>query len=205
MAYDPFGDGKTAIRAAAGIFYGSVSGNEWNQPANAQPFAIRQTFSSITSLTNVYGNAGSFPTGDPFPYTYSPTSPRFLPAAAVEAIDPKYRWPVSYQFNVAVEQQLPAGIVLQTAYVGNLVRHVPTAPDANNPVYAPGASTSQASVNARRPYFGANNANGATLGQVILIESGQTHLPDQWVLYVEPLALELECKRNRSGSYRTRL
>jgi hypothetical protein len=174
MAYDPFGDGKTAIRGAAGIFYGSVSGNEWNQPANAQPFAIRQTFSSITSLTNVYGNAGSFPTGDPFPYTYSPTSPRFLPAAAVEAIDPKYRWPVSYQFNMTVEQQLPAGIVLQTAYVGNLIRHVPTAPDANNPVYAPGASTSQASVNARRPYFGAGNANGATLGQVILIESGQT-------------------------------
>ena len=80
----------------------------------------------------------------------------------------------SYQFNVAVEQQLPEKIVLQTAYVGNLVRHVPTAPDANNPVYAPGASTSQTSINARRPYFGANNPNGTTLGQVILIESGQT-------------------------------
>jgi hypothetical protein len=41
-------------------------------------------------------------------------------------------------------------------------------------VWAPGASTSQASINARRPYFGANNANGSTLGQVVLIESGQT-------------------------------
>jgi hypothetical protein len=174
MAWDPFGDGKTAIRAAAGIFYGSVSGNEWNQPANAQPFAIRQTFNSITSLSNVYGSKASFPTGDPFPYVYSPTSPRFLPGAAVEAIDPNYKWPASYQFNVAVEQQLPAKIVLQTAYVGNFVRHVPTAPDANNPLYAPGASTSQTSINARRPYFGATNPNGSTLGQVILIESGQT-------------------------------
>ena len=174
MAWDPFGNGKTAVRAAAGIFYGSVSGNEWNQPANAQPFAIRQTFQSITSLSNVYGNTASFPTGDPFPYVYSPTSPRFLPGAAVEAIDPNYKWPASYQFNVAVEQQLPAGIVLQTAYVGNLIRHVPTAPDANNPLYAAGASTSQTSINARRPYFGATNPNGATLGQVILIESGQT-------------------------------
>jgi outer membrane receptor protein involved in Fe transport len=174
MAWDPFGDGKTAIRAAAGIFYGSVSGNEWNQPANAQPFAIRQTFNSITSLSNVYGSKASFPTGDPFPYVYSPASPRFLPGAAVEAIDPNYKWPASYQFNVAVEQQLPAKIVLQTAYVGNFVRHVPTAPDANNPLYAPGASTSQTSINARRPYFGATNPNGSTLGQVILIESGQT-------------------------------
>jgi Carboxypeptidase regulatory-like domain len=168
MALDPFGDGKTAVRAAAGIFYGSVSGNEWNQPANAQPFAVRQTFSSITSFSNVYANPVSFPNGDPFPYTYNPASPRFLPAASVEAINPKYVWPVSYQFNVAVEQQLPLGISMQTAYVGNLVRHVPFAPDANNPVYAPGATTSQASINARRPY------DPGVLGQVIYIDSSQT-------------------------------
>jgi hypothetical protein len=174
FALDPFGDGKTAIHAGAGIFYGSVSGNEWNQPANAQPFAVRQTFNSITSFTNVYGNPASFPNGDPFPYIYSPSNPRFLPAASVEAIDPKYKWPSSYQFNAAVEQQLPLGVNLQVAYVGNFVRHVPLAPDANNPVYAPLASTSQTSINARRPYFGANNANGATLGQVIYIQSGQT-------------------------------
>jgi Carboxypeptidase regulatory-like domain len=174
LVFDPFGDGKTAIRAGAGIFYGSTSANEWNQPANAQPFAIRQTFNSITSMTNVYGNRGSFPNGDPFPYTYNPQSPRFLPGAAVEAIDPNYKWPVSYQVNAAVEQQFPGGISMQTAYVGNFVRHVPIGIDGNNPVYAPGASTSQVSINARRPYFGANNANGATLGQVILITSGQT-------------------------------
>ncbi len=138
------------------------------QPANAQPFAVRQTFNSITSFSNVYGNPASFPNGDPFPYIYNPTSPRFLPAASVEAINPKYQWPVSYQFNVAVEQQLPLGISLQTAYVGNLVRHVPFAPDANNPVYAPGASASQASINARRPY------DPGVLGQVIYIDSSQS-------------------------------
>jgi hypothetical protein len=168
FALDPFGDGKTAVRAAAGIFYGSVSGNEWNQPANAQPFAIRQTFNSITSLTDVYSNPVSFPNGNPFPYYYNPQSPRFLPAASVESIDPTYKWPSSYQFNAAVEQQLPLGISLQTAYVGNFVRHVPLAPDANNPVWAPGATTSQASINARRPY------DPGVLGQVIDIESGQT-------------------------------
>jgi hypothetical protein len=167
--YDPFGTGKTAIRAGAGMFFGSVSGNEWNQPGNAQPFAIRQTFQSITSFTNIYSNPASFPTGDPFPYTYNPASPRFLPAAAVEAIDPKYKWPVAYQLNAAVEQQMPWGISLQTAYVGNFVRHVPDGIDGNNPVYAPGATSTQTSITARRPY----NDNGA-LGQVILITSGQT-------------------------------
>jgi hypothetical protein len=174
VVYDPFGDGKTAIRAGGGVFYGSTSANEWNQPANAQPFAIRQTFNSITSMTNVYGNKASFPNGDPFPYTYNAQSPRFLPAASVEAIDPNYKWPVSYQFNLAIERQLPGGISLQTAYVGNLIRHVPIAIDGNDPVWAPGASTSQTSINNRRPYFGATNTNGATLGQVFLITSGQT-------------------------------
>ena len=150
------------------------------------------------------------------------TSPRWIqPGAGVEAIDPNYKWTSSYQFNVAVEQQLPAKIVLQTAYVGNLVRHVPTAPDANNPIFAAGAGTSQTSINARRPYFGANNANGTTLGQVILIESGQTanfhslqvsvHRPlgnnflINGFLCVESLDLELECERDRSGSYSTEL
>jgi hypothetical protein len=120
-------------------------------------------------LSNVYGNAASFPNGNPFPYTYSPQKPRFLPAAAVEAIDPNYKWPLSYQFNAAVEQQLPMGLSLQTAYVGNFVRHVPFGIDGNNPVYANGATTAQSSITPRRPY----NDNGA-LGQVILIQSGQT-------------------------------
>lgn len=169
LVFDPFGNGKTAIRAGAGMFFGSVSGNEWNQPANAQPFAVRQTFQSITSFTNIYSNPASFPTGDPFPYTYNPSAPRFLPAAAVEAIDPKYKWPVAYQTNAAVEQQMPYGISLQVAYVGNYVRHVADGIDANNPVYAAGATSTQTSITARRPY----NDAGA-LGQVILITSGQT-------------------------------
>jgi Carboxypeptidase regulatory-like domain len=168
LVFDPFGNGRTAVRAGAGMFYGSVSANEWNQPANAQPFAVRQTFNSIKSFSNVYGDPASFPNGDPFPYTYNSKSPRFLPAAAVEAIDPNYKWPVSYQLNAAVEQQLPMGLSLQTAYVGNFVRHVPFGIDGNDPVYAAGATTSQTSINSRRPY------DPGVLGQVILIQSGQT-------------------------------
>jgi len=169
LVWDPFGDGKTALRAGAGVFYGSVSGNEWNQPANAQPFAVRQTFNSITSLSNVYGNPASFPNGDPFPYTYDPANPRFLPAAAIETIAHDYQWPYAYQLNAAVQRQLPGDISLTTAYVGNLSHNLPIMIDINNPVYAPGATTSQSSITARRPY----NDNGR-LGQVIYGESNQT-------------------------------
>jgi hypothetical protein len=168
IAWDPFGDGKTAIRAGAGIFYGSVSANEWNQPANAQPFAIRQTFNSITSFSNVYGNPASFPKGDPFPYTYSPASPRFLPAASIETIAENYQWPLVYQMNAAVQRQLPKNVSLTVAYVGTLSHHLPFMLDKNYAPYAPGASTSQASINGRRPY------DPGVLGQVTYGESNET-------------------------------
>lgn len=48
LAWDPFGDGKTSIRAGAGVFYGSVSGNEWNTVTNFEPSAIRYTLTNVT-------------------------------------------------------------------------------------------------------------------------------------------------------------
>jgi len=48
LAWDPRGDGKTSIRAGAGVFYGSLSGNEWNTVTNFEPSAIRYSFTNVT-------------------------------------------------------------------------------------------------------------------------------------------------------------
>lgn len=177
IAWDPFGDGKTAIRAGAGLFYGSVAGNEWNQPGNAQPFAVRQTFPNINSFTNIYaptlsnGAASSFPTGDVFPYTYNPSSPRFLSAAGIETIAQGYQWPLVYQFNAAVQRQLPHNVSTTVAYVGTLTRHMPYFEDANYAPYQVGATSSN--VNSRRPYDN-NPALGPTLSSITYLESRET-------------------------------
>jgi hypothetical protein len=174
FAWDPFGDGKTAIRAGAGLFYGATSGNEWNQPGNAQPYAIRQTFNSVGPLTHPYLGA-SFGGVDPFPYNYNPKSPKFLQPASIESIGPKVQWPYIYQFNLAVQRQLPGQLSVTAAFVGTLSRDLPTMIDDNYAPYSTAfgtPSTSQASIQARRPYD--PGVGVGSLGQNIFLISNQT-------------------------------
>jgi hypothetical protein len=66
IAWDPFGDRKTAIRAAFGAFTGSLSGNQANSSSDNQPFAVRQQFNNPATLADPYA---LLPGGvSPFPY-----------------------------------------------------------------------------------------------------------------------------------------
>ena len=95
------------------------------------------------------GTPSQFPTGDVFPYTYNPSSPKFLQPASIESIGPKVQWPYIYQFNFAVQRQLPGKVAVTGAYVGTLSRDVPTMIDDNYAPYAVGATSSNTQT--RRP------------------------------------------------------
>jgi hypothetical protein len=63
LAWDPKGDGKTSVRAGAGVFYGSVSGNEWNTVTNFEPSAVRYTFTNATQQVTTASGATAVPKG----------------------------------------------------------------------------------------------------------------------------------------------
>ena len=201
FAWDPFGDGKTSIRAGAGIFFGNVAGNQWNQPGNAIPFALRPQSGEgpLSSITNIYSTPGDFPSTAPggglFPYTYTPAKPTFIegPGGATEAISTNFKYPYVYQFNLSVQRQLPGRVTMTAAYVSALSHHLSTFLDANYAPYSTSINgttvvpgTSANSIAARRqfdpcPIAGCptgsaaiNNGNGLLGAQIIDLLSDLT-------------------------------
>jgi len=166
LAWDPFGDGKTSVRAAFGVFYGSLSGNNWNQPSNFEPFATRLTFTNTGAgkfgtggrLANPYrGLAG----GDPFPYQGA-----YTPGGGILGIDTGFQWPYTYQMNFTVQRQVTSDLSVSVGYVGSLAHNLPFAQDVNYPLITTTPVASTGNVLQRRPNQG--------FGQVLLVQSNQT-------------------------------
>lgn len=161
FAWDPFGDGKTSVRAAAGLFWGSISGNEWNTMTNFQPFATRLSFANISaavnpqgvplgaSLSNPYNN---YPGGTPFPYRGT-----FTTGGGLFAVAQDFQWPRTVQTNVSIQREILRDLVVGVAYVGTRSSSLPFGRDVNYPVITPTATTAGANVLSRRPnpLFGA--------------------------------------------------
>jgi hypothetical protein len=170
LAWDPFGDGNTSIRAGAGVFYGSVSGNQWNTTGNFEPFAIRLGFANTSTKTSPAGVPlgatlsnpyNAYPGGDPFPYKGT-----FVPGGSIFGASTNYQWPYTYQLNFSVQRQLTRDLSIMGAYVGTLAHDLQFAQDVNYPVLTPTATSNGANVLSRRP----NQA----FGQVLLMQSNQT-------------------------------
>jgi hypothetical protein len=198
FALDAFGDGKTVVHGAAGLFFGTISGNMWELPQNFQPFSVRFTnaFTHVLSMQKLYStdpadfpdpaNPASSVGVSPFPYYYSKTNPRYVAPSALTFLQQGFRWPYNYQLNFGIQQQLSKDLALSINYVGTLNRKLPFVIDENAPVFntASPASNTTSNFNCRRPYlaqpFGAGTACPGTLvpGQKYLssasvIESGQ--------------------------------
>ena len=190
FAFDPHENGRTVFHGGAGLFFDTISGNEWMLSQNFQPFAVRETnaFTHVVSLQHIYSTDCQDFAGcvSPFPYLYDKAHPRYVSPAQLVFVQKGMRWPYNIQANFGMEHQITHDLAVSINYVGTFNRKLPLYIDKNAPIFnvnTPSINTT-GNVNCRRPYdalpFGAGNkcANPAPgskyMSNGYVIEDGQT-------------------------------
>lgn len=133
VVWDPFGKGRTTVRAAWGIFYDALAGQGdfFQNGVLAPPFTPLVEVNAPTpiSLSNpldsVGGNSGS----------------RFPPGLTIIGWAEDFKTPYAHHFNLTVQHQIGDHIGAEIGYVGSRGRNLPIFMEVNPAVYTPGATT----------------------------------------------------------------
>ena len=147
FALDVFGDGKTSFRGGVGQFYDTrLPGVFDNIFANTVPFvaSVSQSFATTaTSKPAIFTDPyASVPGGNIFPAPQPPpanyfTTTNYQNAGYSTFNATTFHVPVTYSFNLAVQQQIMKTLSSQLAYVGSLGHHQINPTDIN-PVWNQG-------------------------------------------------------------------
>jgi hypothetical protein len=157
VAFDPFSNHKTSIRAGFGLFHDQVA---------------PRTYASASYLSFPYASADfeSFAQNIGFPNPFPGVVPGGPTAAISEFAGVNYLTgssPYVMQYNLTIQRQITPGTVLSVGYIGSEGRHLFTEVDLNAPMCATSAANEAAGIfttgcqDPASTYF----ANGATFAQ----------------------------------------
>jgi hypothetical protein len=167
VAYDVFGDGRTSLRAAYGVFFLAQYGDGIR---SSQPYGVAITSYNTPSLVDPWNTASGGV--DPFPYVLNPTNPTFIKPLTVIHFAPNAATPYVQQMNLTAQQQLSKTLSVQLSYVGSRSRKQQINYDENAPIFVAGttngvANSTTSNVNQRRPYNGANSTTVVPSSSVV--------------------------------------
>ena len=162
FAWNPFGNSRTVIRSAYGIFYDELL-NGVGMPFRATSSALPQTVvRTLTGYTKInYAN--------PLGTVSNPFTPgQFALPVSTFTIDQNMRPPYAQDWNFTIDQSLGKQN-LSVGYIGSKGTRMPRLVEANPAIYQPGATF--ANSPRRRIYSGCTLTTGAcTLGTAGLVE-----------------------------------
>jgi hypothetical protein len=137
LGWDVSGDGKTSVRAAAGIFYDRPSSIYFRNLTTVPPWSIRTQLAGV-SLTDPWAG---YPGGDPGFIPFGGAAPKNTPwqiNTIVTALD--YDTPNMRvgQYNLSVQHQFGTDWIVSASYIGNATRHLWGTQPLNPVSYVPG-------------------------------------------------------------------
>ena len=106
FSYDPFGKGKTAIRAGVGVYFDQPVTNMVSLLSNNPPFSFAVNFTSNIDLAAPFNQPGGGPA-----------------LVAAQATDPNFKSARLVSYNLNIQQEV-SGMTVQIAYAGSQGRHL---------------------------------------------------------------------------------
>jgi len=152
LAYDPFGNGKWAIRAGYGLFYDRTLNGIWEQNAFDDPPLVQTTTvtNNGTSSLDLFDNyqVGSAPP--------APLGPSGLVTTGAGGVgqSPTFKVPSYQDYNLSVQHEILPNTVAEVAYVGTKGTHLLGDIDFNQPTVATRLANPGVGINAIAPFLG---------------------------------------------------
>ena len=172
FAWDPFGDGKTAVRGGGGIAFDFMRMDVNVNTSTDAPF--RQTIiTPPVSLDNPYA---TIPGGNPFPYFFDskkPSYPQLPQFQSLIVIPPNLQTPQQYSWNLGIQRQITPNVFASATYIGNHLIHLISAVELNAAQFGPGA-TAQNVDSRRRLQLQNPAATRSLIGSLTQMDDGGT-------------------------------
>ncbi|HKW25704.1 MAG TPA: TonB-dependent receptor [Terriglobales bacterium] len=132
FAFDPFGNGRWAIRGGYGVFWEETNGNEANTESleNSPPGVLAATQANIKSIV-APGTGALITSGYNRITTAGPTATNPLFTLTVNSLPTKAQWPYVQQWHFDVQHEIVKNTVATLSYVGSKGTHLARVLDFN--------------------------------------------------------------------------
>jgi Carboxypeptidase regulatory-like domain len=134
FSWDPWKDGKTAVRGAFGIFHDRVFGNLFGNARGNPPFEQDYITNPLDTINGFYG--GGINGGFPLPAVPETVPSAIIPDGAHLApviFDPHFKNSASNNWNFGIQREIPGNNTIDLSYVASKGTHIYREMDGNPP------------------------------------------------------------------------